>query len=172
MNFMEFAAGQTVVNPLRIRSATLTELEAMLVLYSTGISRESAKIITEQSASLRSGHAAALEAMHQMPAAFYVMKDALLHNDLGAFAATLGQSWEAKKRTAGAISNGEIDRVHALAMEAGAWSGKVSGAGGGGFLFFLVPPERRPGLLRVLEREPGRTRLCGFTKQGAQAWRV
>ncbi|HLY89577.1 MAG TPA: hypothetical protein VKQ27_11395 [Acetobacteraceae bacterium] len=172
INFMEFAGEQTVVNPLRIRSATLTELEAMLVLYSTGISRESAKIITEQSASLRSGHAASLEAMHQMRRDTYVMKDALLHNDLQAFASVLGRSWEAKKRTASAISNGEIDRVHALAMESGAWSGKVSGAGGGGFLFFLVPPERRPGLLRVLEREPGQTRICGFTKQGAQAWRV
>jgi galactokinase/mevalonate kinase-like predicted kinase len=123
---MEFAGEQTIVNPLRIRPATLTELEAMLVLYSTGISRESAKIITEQSASLRSGHEAPLEAMHQIKRDAYAMKRALLYNDLRAFAATLGRSWEAKKRTASGISNGEIERIHALAMEAGAWSGKVS----------------------------------------------
>ena len=172
INFMEFAGEQTIVNPLRIRPATLTELEAMLVLYSTGISRESAKIITEQSATLRSGHEAALEAMHRIKRDAYVMKDALLHNDLCAFAATLGRSWEAKKRTASGISNGEIDRIHEVAMAAGAWPGKVSGAGGGGFLFFMVAPERRPHLLRVLGREPGETRVCGFTKQGAKGWRV
>jgi D-glycero-alpha-D-manno-heptose-7-phosphate kinase len=172
INFMEFAGEQTIVNPLRIRSATLSELEAMLVLYFTGISRESAKIIIEQSASLRSGREGSLEAMHQIKRDAYAMKHALLHNDLRAFAATLGRSWEAKKRTAGGISNGEIDRIHALAMEAGAWAGKVSGAGGGGFLFFMVAPERRPHLLRILAREPGETRVCGFTKQGALAWRV
>ena len=171
INFMEFGE-QTIVNPLRIRRATLTELEAMLVLYFTGISRESARIITEQSAMLTSGHEASLEAMHQIKRDAYVTKDALLHNDLRAFAATLGRGWEAKKRTAAGITNDEINRVHDVAMAAGAWSGKVSGAGGGGFLFFLGPPERRPGLLRVLEREPGQTRICGFTEQGAQAWRV
>ena len=66
INFIEFTAEHAIVNPLRIRQSTLMELEAMLVLYLTGISRESAKIITEQSASLRSGHEASLEAMHQI----------------------------------------------------------------------------------------------------------
>jgi len=172
INFMEFNGEQAIVNPLRIRSATLTELEAMLVLYSTGISRDSAKIITEQSASLRSGHEGSLEALHQIKRDAYATKHALLQNDLREFATTLRRSWEAKKRTASGISNQEIERIHALATDAGAWSGKVSGAGGGGFLFFLVPPERRPHLLRVLRQEPGDTRVCGFSKQGALAWRV
>ncbi|HKD76614.1 MAG TPA: hypothetical protein VKB76_14015, partial [Ktedonobacterales bacterium] len=78
INFMEFSGEQTIVNPLRIRRATLTELEAMLVLYFTGISRESARIITEQSAMLHSGHETSLEAMHQIKRDAYVMKDALL----------------------------------------------------------------------------------------------
>ena len=172
INYMEFSSDQTIVNPLRIRPATLTELEAMLVLYSTGISRESAAIIRQQSATLRSGHEIALSAMHRIRRDAGVMKAALLHNDLGAFATTLGQSWEAKKQTAAGISNSEIDHVHALAMQAGALAGKVSGAGGGGFLFFLVEPERRPHLLRVLANCPGKTMTCGFASDGAQAWRV
>ena len=82
INFIEFSADQAIVNPLRIRQSTLMELEAMLVLYLTGISRESAKIITEQSESLRDGREASLQAMHQIKRDAYVMKDALLHNDL------------------------------------------------------------------------------------------
>jgi len=172
INLMEFNSDQTIVNPLRIRNATLMELEAMMVLYFTGVSRESAKIITEQSEVLRSGHRTSLEAMHQIKRDAYVMKDALLRNDLHAFSQTLGLSWEAKKRTASGISNAEINRIYDLAMSAGAYSGKVSGAGGGGFLFFMVAPERRPQLLRALAREDGYAVRCGFTKGGAQAWRV
>ena len=172
INFIEFSAGQAIVNPLRIRQSTLMELEAMLVLYLTGISRESAKIIAQQSATLRSGHEVALQAMHQIKREAYVMKDALLHNDLLAFSDTLGRSWQAKKRTAAGITNTEINRIHDMALSAGALSGKVSGAGGGGFLFFMVPPERRPRLLQALAREPGLTMRCCFTEGGAQAWRV
>lgn len=172
INFMEFAPEQTIVNPLRIRSATLTELEGMLVLYNTGISRESCRIIAEQTASLRCGDVASLQAMHQIKHDACVMKHALLHNDLRSFAATLGRSWLAKQRIVAGISNAEIDRIHGIAMAAGAMSGKVSGAGGGGFLFFMVAPERRPQLLRVLSREPGTTMTCCFTKVGSQAWRV
>ena len=172
INFMEFTADHIIVNPLRIRTATLMELEAMLVLYFTGISRESAKIITQQSESLHSGHEASLEAMHELKRDAYIMKDALLHNDLRAFSETLGRSWDAKKRTAAGITNDEINRIFNLALSAGAYAGKVSGAGGGGFLFFTVAPELRPRLLRVLAREPGLTMTCNFTEGGAQAWRV
>lgn len=172
INFMEFMADRIIVNPLRIRAATLMELEAMLVLHFTGISRESARIITQQSESLQSGHEASLEAMHELKRDATIMKDALLHNDLRAFSDTLARSWEAKKRTASGITNDEINRIYELALSAGAYAGKVSGAGGGGFLFFTVAPERRPHLLRALSREPGNTMTCCFTKDGAQAWRV
>jgi D-glycero-alpha-D-manno-heptose-7-phosphate kinase len=172
INLMEFNGSQAIVNPLRIRSSTLMELEAMLVLYFTGVSRESTKIIIEQSEVLHSGHGASLEAMHQIKRDAYAMKDALLHNDLCAFSRTLGSSWEAKKRTASGISNDEINRIFDIAMSAGAYSGKVSGAGGGGFLFFTVAPERRPQLMRALAREAGKPMRCGFSEHGAQAWRV
>jgi len=172
INFMEFSGDQAIVNPLRIRGSTLMELEAMLVLYFTGVSRDSAKIITEQSTILRGGNGVSLDAMHQMRRDAYVMKDALLHNDLVAFSTTLGASWDAKKRTASGITNAEINRIHDVAIGAGALSGKVSGAGGGGFLFFTVAPERKLQLLRALDREVGTPERCCFTEGGAQAWRV
>ena len=172
INFIEFSAHGTIVNPLHIRRSTLMKLQAMLVLYCTGISRDSAQIITEQSDSLRRGRGTPLQAMHQIKRDAYVMKHALLHDDLIAFSDTLGHSWEAKKRTAPGISNVEIDRIFEIARTAGARSGKVSGAGGGGYMFFLVDPEQRPCLLRALSREPGAVTQCCFTDSGAQAWWV
>jgi D-glycero-alpha-D-manno-heptose-7-phosphate kinase len=172
INFIEFSVGQTIVNPLRIHRSTLMELEAMLVLYRTGISRDSAKIITQQSQNLRDGREQSLQAMHQIKRDAHAMKDALLHNDLRTFGETLGRSWEAKKQTASGITNHEINRIYALALDAGAWAGKVSGAGGGGYLFFITSPERRSHLMQALAREPGVPTRCNFTDSGAQAWRV
>jgi D-glycero-alpha-D-manno-heptose-7-phosphate kinase len=172
INFIEFRGGQAMVNSLRVRPSVLMELEAMMVLYRTGISRDSSRIIREQCNSLHGAEETALQAMHQMGRDACVMKEALLQGDLNAFSDILARGWEAKKRTAAGITTPEIDRIHELALSAGALAGKVSGAGGGGYLFFLVPPERRPHLLRVLARAPGETRLCGFSGADAQAWRV
>jgi D-glycero-alpha-D-manno-heptose-7-phosphate kinase len=171
INFMEFNGSQTIINPLRIRSATLCELESMLVLYFTGVSRDSASIIRQQSKNLEAGKEASLQAMHEIREDALVMKEALLRNDLRAFATILGRSWEAKKRTAEGISNPEINRIYELALEAGAYSGKVSGAGGGGFLFFVVDPVRRAEVIRALGRESGTVVTTGFSETGAHAWR-
>lgn len=171
INFMEFEGRRAIINPLRIRSATLTELECMLVLYFTGVSRESATIIREQSQNLEAGNEGSLAAMQEIRRDAIVMKEALLRNDLVSFAAILGRSWESKKRTAHGISNPEINRLYDLAIAAGALSGKVSGAGGGGFMFFVVDPIRRPEVVNALKREPGTVVTCGFTDRGAQAWR-
>ena len=84
----------------------------------------------------------------------------------------LGRSWDAKKRTAAGITNPEINRIHDVAVAAGALAGKVSGAGGGGYLFFMVAPEGRPRLMQALGREPGVAMHCSLTERGAHAWRV
>lgn len=172
VNFLEFNATGTIVNPLRIRDATLHELESMLVLYFTGISRESSKIIAQQAAALSEGHKDNLAAMHQIRNDALAMKDSLLRNDLKGMAKILGHSWEAKKRSASGIANEEIDRVYEVAIRSGAYSGKVSGAGGGGFMFFMADPTRRPELVRALRREPGVVMTTSFCTHGSKAWRV
>lgn len=171
INFMEFNAEQVIINPLRIRPATLHELESMLVLYFTGVSRESAAIIRQQTDNLSAGHEAPLAAMHALRADALEMKDALLRNDLAGFASILGRSWESKKRTAEGISNPEINRLYELALSAGARSGKISGAGGGGFFFFVVDPARRPEVIAALRREAGTVMTPGLAEHGAHSWR-
>lgn len=173
VNFIEFHADdRVVVNPLRIKDSVLTELEASLLLYFTGVSRDSAAIIDEQAANLKARDPRSLEAMRQLKDDALAMKEAILRDDIERFARVLGRSWEAKKMAASRITNPEIDHVYELALRAGAYSGKVSGAGGGGFMMFVVDPVKRADVLRALENEAGTPIVCHFTKRGSEGWRV
>ena len=150
----------------------LAELESSLLLYFTGVSRESARIIDEQSRNAERGAAGALDAMHALKREAVQMKEALLRGDLRAFAATLQQGWEAKKRMASSISNPMIDALEATARAHGATATKVSGAGGGGFMMFACDPVDRIRLARALQGEGGRLLDFHFNPAGAVAWRV
>ena len=172
-NFMEFYAdNRTIVNPLRMREKALCELEASLVLFFTGVSRESAKIIADQSANVKSGSSDALEAMHGLKREALVMKECLLRGDFDGIVESMREGWENKKRSAKSVSNPHIDEIYHSAMGAGALAGKVSGAGGGGFMLFFVPTERRMEVIRTLGRFNGQVSNCHFTEQGSQAWRI
>jgi D-glycero-alpha-D-manno-heptose-7-phosphate kinase len=173
VNFMEFNdGGRVLVNPLRVRPAILAEFEASLVLYFTGVSRESAAIIEDQSSLMKANREDSIEAMHDLKRDAFAMKESLLRGEIRGVAEVLGRSWEAKKRTSGRISNAMIDRVHALALAEGADAGKVSGAGGGGFMMFVVDPVRRSRIVRVLGKEGGQVMTCHFTKSGVSGWRT
>ena len=82
------------------------------------------------------------------------------------------QGWESKKRSAKTVANPHIEEIYHAAISVGALSGKVSGAGGGGFMMFFVPPDKRMDVVRALNRFEGQVRNCHFTKHGTQAWRV
>jgi len=172
-NFMEFYAGErAVVNPLRIKSWIICELEASLLLFYTGVSRESAKIIADQSGNVRAGHANAIDAMHGIKREALVMKECLLRGDFEGLIASMQAGWESKKKSARTVSNPHIEQIYDAALAAGASAGKVSGAGGGGFMMFFVPPDRRMDVTRALSQFAGQVSNCHFTKNGTQAWRV
>lgn len=170
-NFMEFYANDRVlINPLRIRKWILSELEVSLILFYTGISRDSARIIAEQSSNVKDGQADAIEAMHGLKREAVLMKECLLKGDFESFVESMLEGWEHKKRSAKTVSNTHIDEIYDAAIKAGALAGKVSGAGGGGFMMFFVPPDRRMKLIRTLSSFEGQVSNCHFTKHGAQAW--
>jgi D-glycero-alpha-D-manno-heptose-7-phosphate kinase len=172
-NFIEFgAAGKVLVNPLRVKDWVINELEASTVLYYTGQSRESAHIIQRQIDNTRAGNASSLEAMLALKQDAVAMKEAILRGDLTRYPAIMSRSWLAKKQMAQGISNPEIDAVYEAALAAGALAGKISGAGGGGFMMLFVPPERRMGVLRQLARFPGEVMNFHFTGTGAQSWTI
>lgn len=172
-NFMEFYAEErAVINPLRIKNWIICELEASLVLFFTGVSRESAHIIADQCSNVKSGSVDALEAMHGIKREALVMKDCLLRGDFAGLVESMRLGWEDKKRSAKTVSNSHIDEIYATAIKAGGLAGKVSGAGGGGFMLFFVPTEKRMDVIRALNKFEGQLSNCHFTKHGTQAWRV
>ncbi|WP_338844825.1 dehydrogenase [Massilia sp. W12] len=172
-NFMEFYEnGRTVVNPLRIKNWIICELEASMVLFYIGVSRESARIIADQSSNVKSGNEDALAAMHELKREALKMKECLLKGDFDGIVESLLQGWASKKRSAKTVSNPLIDEIYQAALNAGALAGKVSGAGGGGHMIFFVKPERRIELIQALKNFNGQVNNCNFTKYGTQAWRV
>jgi D-glycero-alpha-D-manno-heptose-7-phosphate kinase len=172
LNFMEFYQNRVIVNPLRIRKNDRAELESSLVLFYTGLSRDSANIINQQVQNVRSANESCLQAMHDLKAEALHMKEALLRGDFDAFATSMQASWEAKKKMANRISNQKIDQIYETAIKKGARAGKVSGAGGGGFMMFVVDPAKRSGVVRCLRRFSGSVSTCKFVEQGAHSWRV
>lgn len=173
INFMEFyKEDRVIVNPLRVKNWILDELETSMVLYFTGISRESAKIIEEQSKNVQQKNRKSLAAMHELKADALVMKEALLKGDMDTFARYLGKSWEAKKNMAHTITNPEIDQLYSAAKEAGAISGKITGAGGGGFMMLFVEPTRKMNVIKRLNGFDGEVYNFHFTSQGTTRWKM
>ena len=172
-NFMEFLPSDLViVNPLRVKDWIIEELEASLLLYFTGRSREGASIIEKQQQATRSGNAVAVEAMHRIKQSAVEMKLALLQGDMASFARILGSAWEDKKKMADAITNPMIQEAFDVALAAGAISGKVSGAGGGGFIMLMVPPQKKFAVREALSVLPGKVVPFQFTDKGAVAWKL
>ena len=174
LNLIEFYNDdRVIVNPLRLKETIAAELEASLVLYFTGISRESANIIEQQSRVMERGDGKSLEAMHQIKAEVDELKVSLLKANFEKMAETLERGWIAKKQSAECISNPFIEEVYEKAKAAGALAGKVSGAGGGGFMMFITDPLRRPYVIRALEQgEQGKVMTCKLVEKGAMSWRV
>ena len=172
-NFMEFFGDdRVIVNPLRVKRWIIDELESSMLLYFTGASRSSASIIDEQKTNTSSGNLIAIDAMHLIKRSSIEMKEALLKGDIHAFTIILGKAWENKKKMASSISNEEINSVFDIAIEAGAISGKVSGAGGGGFIMFMVDPVKKVNVTNALGKLNGRVVNFQFSEGGCHSWKI
>lgn len=171
-NFIEFGPGpdRVLVNPLRIKEWVRNELEASTVLFYTGQSRESARIIEQQIESTKAKSSHSLLAMAALKQDAVAMKEAILRGDLNRYASILRKSWEAKKQLAASVSNPQLNAIYDDAIDAGALAGKISGAGGGGFFMFFVPPAKRMAVLRRLLQHNGEVMNFHFTAIGAQSW--
>jgi D-glycero-alpha-D-manno-heptose-7-phosphate kinase len=150
----------------------LSELEASLLLYFGGVSRDSAAIISEQAKNVQQEDAEAIDAMHALKQEALSMKESLLKGDFEELMRSMEAGWQAKKRMAKSISNPRIEETYELARRAGTRAGKISGAGGGGFMMLLVDPARRMEVIRALAQTQGQVSTCHFTKYGTQGWKI
>ena len=172
-NFMEFYREERViVNPLRLKRWIRNELEASLILFYTGVSRESANIIQEQIQHTQKGDTKNMESMHELKNQAVLMKETLLKGDFRGFSDCLKQGWFAKKNAASSISNSFLDDLYQYAMDNGAESAKISGAGGGGFMMIYCNPCNRIKLLSALNQKHGKVLTTSFTETGTQAWTI
>ena len=149
LNLLRFRRdGRVTVEPQRVDRAAMEELFDWVVLYWTGHQRDTAAVLTEQRA--RTGEK--LDALTRMRDQAERLHDLAADGALDpvTVAEVLEEGWQLKRRLASTITNPAIDAWHDRALEAGALGGKLCGAGSGGFLLFIVPPERQPAVREAL----------------------
>jgi D-glycero-alpha-D-manno-heptose-7-phosphate kinase len=172
-NFMEFSEkNHVVVNPLGIKNWIVNELEASCFMAFTGVSRKSSSIIDCQTSGVSEGKNNVILSMHKLKEGAFQMKKCLLNGDIKGVATILDESWVAKKNTSPSVSNKLIDEIVEAAKEAGAWSCKVSGAGGGGFMFFMVEPLLKNKVMKTVESRGLLVKNVIFSQKGTQAWKI
>ena len=169
LNYIRFSPdGATQVEPLQLDPGVLSALQANLMLFFTGAAHHSWDILAEQEQSTRLPAGPAVEALHQVKEAAALMKEALLCGDLEHFGHLLDDAWQAKKRVSHRISNPRIDRLYEVAREHGVLGGKITGAGGGGFLLLYSEPTCRDAVRSAMQREGVQEMAFAFDCQGAQ----
>jgi D-glycero-alpha-D-manno-heptose-7-phosphate kinase len=173
VNFMEFYGGdKVIVNPLRIKSEYLAEMNNNIILYYTGTSRLSSKIIESQQTNVKEKNAKSVDAMHKLKEQSVMMKEAILRGQINKIGEILNFGWEYKKQMAKEISNPVIDEIYTTALAGGASGGKISGAGGGGFMFFYCPGTTRYNVIKKLSSFGGEFRRFQFITDGAVSWKL
>lgn len=170
-NFMEFYGNdRVIVNPLRIKSDIIQELNHHLLLFYTKTKRESSKIIEKQSANFQNQIPEVIEASHNLKKQATKMKEALLIGQLSSIGQLLHQSWETKKLLASGISTERIETIYNSAIDAGASGGKISGAGGGGFMLFYCPNNSRYKVIEKLAEHGADYQRYHFHHKGIETW--
>jgi D-glycero-alpha-D-manno-heptose-7-phosphate kinase len=169
-NFMEFSDSKVIVNPLKINKDYINELEFNTLLYYTGTSRFSSKIIETQSVNTKNNNPVTINSFNKIKEYAYATKKAFLTGNIDEIGIILNESWEYKKKTSSAITNEFIDNIYKIGLNAGAIGGKISGAGGGGFMLFYCPKVVKYDVMNALQDLGGEFRNFNFTNFGAESW--
>ncbi len=147
LRFMEFTTeGEVECRKLPIDRDSVRELNEKLLLFYTGTTRSSATILTEQKNNIERR----METLCEMKQIAFQARDELLLGNVDAIGDLLHESWLLKKQLASQISNGGIEDMYLAAREAGAMGGKITGAGGGGFLLLYCPHEKQKAIRKAL----------------------
>ncbi len=169
LNFITFERdGTTQVEPVKIDRGLMKDLQGRLMLFFTGSARHSWTILEEQEKSTRVGKGVAVEALHAVRTLADGMRAALENGDLGGFGSLLHEAWQAKKRVSTKISSSRIDQLYELARRHGATGGKITGAGGGGFLLLYCELDTQSAVRSALMAEGVQEMAFAFETQGAQ----
>lgn len=170
LNYFTFdPEGKVSVEPIKVSPDLVQELQGHLMLFFTGASHHSWTILQEQEASARQGSGSAVDALHEVKALGQEMRDALLSGNLHKLGELLHLGWMAKRRISRKISDKRIDGLYSLARERGALGGKITGAGGGGFLLLYCESSSQQSVREALQEQGLQEMTFAFDMQGAQA---
>ncbi len=171
-NFMEFFGEKVIVNPLRVKSKYVNEMENNVLLYYTSTSRLSSTIIEEQQKNVNAKKDKSIDAMHKLKEQSIMMKEAILTGNLDMIGEILNFGWIYKKQMADGISNPRIDEIYETAISSGATGGKISGAGGGGFMIFYCPGNTSYKVRHALASMGGDFKRYQFIEHGVRSWKI
>lgn len=170
-NFIEFKKdGEVEVNPLDLDKRFVNDLSYYLVLFYMKTSRASSNIIAKQQENVRKGKKDAIDATHALKKFTQNIQSALMNKDLDQVGQLMHQSWQSKKKLTNHITNARIDAIYEAAIESGAIGGKISGAGGGGFMMFCCPAHTRTQVIQSLNKLGGKVFPYSFVNQGVERW--
>ena len=145
--FSFLPGGHVEIGKVPIPNGQKRDLDANTLLFFTNLTRKSETILSQQRANIQDR----MEVLHKIAMLGLEAKGALWEGDLDRIGTILNRGWHLKKDLANPITNREIDGMYERALEAGALGGKISGAGGGGFLMLYCPPERQGAVRRALQ---------------------
>jgi D-glycero-alpha-D-manno-heptose-7-phosphate kinase len=171
-NFVEFYGDRVIVNPLRIHQDTINEMEHNLLLCYTGTTRRSDRIIEDQTMRFEEKQEATLRALKEQKQIAMDMKNALLRRQLDDFGDLLHSAWESKKNLSPKISNDSIDEMYEAARKSGALGGKITGAGGGGYMLLYCQFEKKHRVAEAVKKLGASPTEFAFESYGLQTWRI
>ncbi|NKB67455.1 MAG: galactokinase [Candidatus Latescibacteria bacterium] len=160
--------GQVQVSPLAIDPATAAQLRASMLLFYTGIQRESFDILSQQENDTQQGNTQVVESLHQVKRIGWEIKEALTAGNLEHFGHLLDEHWQLKKQRSGQMSTSAIDDWYQSGLEAGALGGKILGAGGGGFLMLFCATAQQGQLRARMAAQGLREMPFHFATEGAK----
>jgi len=165
LNLIRFHPDESVsVDPVICEPSVLQELETSILVFFSGRTRSASAVLAKQSEGLRGADQRKL--MRRMVELAFELKQELESGRLGNFGSILDENWRLKTQMAAGISDPQIDNWYAAGLANGATGGKLLGAGNGGFLLFVAPPERHQQIAKALsDLTPVRFR---FDRNGAQ----
>lgn len=169
-NYIEFSGDRVIVNPLRMAPDVIHELEHNMLLCYTGATRRSDGIIADQTTRLEGGEERTLRGLRMQKELAEEMKNALLRRRVREFADLLDQAWRYKKQLSPRVTTPFIDEAYAAARKAGALGGKVTGAGGGGYMLFYCEFHRKHKVAEVLTQLGGQVAEFAFEHDGLTTW--
>jgi len=170
-NYMEFSDNETIVTPIRIRDDILHEFHYRLLLAHTGKTRNSGNIIKNQKTNVEKGKKEVISSLDAVKELAEKIKNSLVKGDIDKMAEFIDESWHYKKKISRYISNPYIDKLYETAKKHGAVGGKISGAGGGGFVFFICKFDKKHIVANKLEKMGAVPMTFTFDKHGLQTWR-